>query len=152
MKELQDLIAALRERTWLSPVSAEEMNRRDRWLADQLDAALRAWRRPADVPNGAVLAAEHFENMVRETAGTLTQIEKRQLTQMLGDEAHLIAHYKRNLEYFTVRAEGIREALRAWRRPQETEKEENLARVAPLKAGIDGQDLPQSRSGEKSSL
>ena len=37
---LRDLVAALRERTWLAPVSAEEMNQRDRWLADQIEAAL----------------------------------------------------------------------------------------------------------------
>jgi len=38
MTTIQDIVASLRELTWLSPVSAEEMNRRDRWLADTIEA------------------------------------------------------------------------------------------------------------------
>ena len=34
---LKDYAEDLRNVTWLSPVSAAEMNRRDRWLADELD-------------------------------------------------------------------------------------------------------------------
>lgn len=34
------LVAVLRERTWLSPVSAQEMTHRDRWLAEQIESAL----------------------------------------------------------------------------------------------------------------
>ena len=34
---LKDLAADLRSVTWLAPVSASEMNTRDRWLADELD-------------------------------------------------------------------------------------------------------------------
>jgi hypothetical protein len=37
MDGIADLVKVLRERTWLSPVSAEEMNHRDRWLADQIE-------------------------------------------------------------------------------------------------------------------
>ena len=36
--------------------------------------------------------------------------------------------------------------------PQPPEDKKEGARVAPLKAGVDGQDLPQSGSGEKSPL
>jgi hypothetical protein len=36
---LNALVEALRERTWLTPVSADEMNHRDRWLADVIEAA-----------------------------------------------------------------------------------------------------------------
>jgi len=36
--------------------------------------------------------------------------------------------------------------------PQPPEDKKEGARVAPLKAGTDGQDLPQSGSGEKSPL
>jgi tRNA A37 threonylcarbamoyladenosine dehydratase len=39
---LDELASTLRERTWLASVSAEEMNRRDRWLADQLASIQRA--------------------------------------------------------------------------------------------------------------
>lgn len=38
--KLRELVAVLRERTWLSPLSAQEMNHRDRWLADQIEAIL----------------------------------------------------------------------------------------------------------------
>lgn len=36
MTGLQQFVIALSERTWLSPVAADEMNKRDRWLADAL--------------------------------------------------------------------------------------------------------------------
>jgi hypothetical protein len=40
MRRLAEIISALRSRIWLSPVAADEMNRRDRYLADALTQCL----------------------------------------------------------------------------------------------------------------
>jgi hypothetical protein len=45
--EIRRLLDDLRSRTWLAPVSAAEMNHRDRWLADHIEALLAV---PADLP------------------------------------------------------------------------------------------------------
>lgn len=137
--KLADVAAALRAHPTQEPVYYAEaldlvcdelralqpdkfLDRRDKIIAiitnaaHALRAALRAHPEP-EVPVGAVLAAEHFENMVRETVDTIVQIEKR-IGYPLPDDERMIQHYRKNLDYFTVRAEGVRAALRAWRAPQ----------------------------------
>lgn len=69
---------------------------------------------PAAEQEGAVLAAEYFEKQANDTRTALNQIERRirQDRQFDGDEK-LAVHYRNNLEYFEVRAKGIRALLAA---------------------------------------
>lgn len=60
-------------------------------------------------PEGWEQALAHFDKAVEETRVSLTQVERRLGTSIEfdGDQA-LVAHLRKNLDFFSVRADGIR--------------------------------------------